>query len=136
MNLLIPFVVAAVCLITAPGCSTDRNLARQIEDGYELPAGTSFKVVLQSSLGCNTNSRGDSFSTRLKNPFLAKDKTILPAGTEITGLVNRVTRYEKLGDRASLLLLFDQLILADGTQIPISASLDTLVVAIQDRVLI
>jgi hypothetical protein len=40
-------------------------------------------------------------------------------------LVKRVIQFEKLGDRASLLLLFDQMVLDDGTVIPIVASLDT-----------
>lgn len=34
-------------------------------------------------------------------------------------------KYEKFGDRASLLLLFDQVALPDGRRIPMAASLDT-----------
>lgn len=115
--------LAALCALLA--CETGAGGVRERGDGYELRAGLSLEVVLQSALSCNGSQRGDAFATRLKAPLVWKGRTVLPEGTKVAGLVQKVTRYEKLGDRASLLLIFDQIALPDGRTVSLDASLDT-----------
>ena len=80
---------------------------------------------MKTPLNSNANQRGDQFVTQLKEPLLFKNKTILPKDTEIRGLIKQATKYVKFGDRAGLVLLFDQIILKDGSRMPLVATLDT-----------
>ena len=115
----------AIGVMLLAGCEVPVETVKEREDGYQLKKGAAFTVILKTPLSSNTNQRGDLFTTVLKAPFNYKDVQILPQGTEIRGLIKRATKYEKLGDKASLILLLDQIILKDGTKMPVVAGLNT-----------
>jgi len=117
--------VIFLVFISTLGCELQLNTIKKVQDGFQIPKGASLTLILQSPLNSNVNHRGDIFVTKLKEPLKWKDNVLLPQGTEIHGLVKRATKYEKFGDKASLALLFDQLILSVDRRIPLSASLDT-----------
>jgi hypothetical protein len=120
------FMVTGITLIISLlGCEALKERVRETPAGYQIQKGINLSVVLQTPLSSNTNQRGDGFTSQLKQALVFKEKTILPKDTQIRGLVKRVTKYEKFGDRASLLLLFDQVVLPDGRRVPLAASLDT-----------
>ena len=107
------------------GCELLVNPVKETSDGYQIDKKTELSVILQTPLSSNTNKRGDQFITTLKKPLTFKEKIVLSKDAQVQGLVKSVTKYEKFGDRASLLLLFDQIALPDGRKIPLVASLDT-----------
>lgn len=120
------FMVAGFILIMSlSGCEALKEGVKETPAGYQIQKGANLSIVLQTPLSSNTGQRGDQFTSQLKQAFIFKDKNILPKDTQIRGLVKRVTKYEKFGDRASLLLLFDQVVLPDGRRVPLAASLDT-----------
>ena len=107
------------------GCEPNVKSISEMPEGYQINKNTGMTVILITPLSSNDSRRGDTFKTILKSSFTLKDKIILHEKTEIRGLVKRVVKYEKFGDRANLLLLFDQIVLPDGIKIPLEASLDT-----------
>jgi hypothetical protein len=115
----------ALGLFLGAACKMPDTNIRATDDGFELKQGLKLTIVLKTPLNCNLNKRGDTFSSSLKEALMFNNKPVIPAGAEIRGLVKDVSRYNKPGDRASLLLMFDQLVLLDGQNIPIEASLDT-----------
>ena len=121
-NLLSLIVLVAMGVA---GCELPVDTTKEKVDGYLLNKGTPFSVILKTPLSSNTNQRGDPFVTVLKSPYNSKGSQILPGNTEIRGLIKRAVKYEKFGDRASLVLLFDQIILGNGAKIPIVAGLNT-----------
>lgn len=122
---LVKFGLIILAISFAAGCELLKEPVIETSEGYQIKQGTELGVVLQTPLSSNINKRGDQFVTRLAQPLMFKGKSILPKETEIRGLVKRVDKFEKLGDRASLFLLFDQIVLPDGRRFPIEASLDT-----------
>ena len=122
---LVKFGLIILAISFAAGCELLKEPVIETSEGYQIKQNTELDVVLQTPLSSNTNNRGDQFVTNLAEPLMFKNKPILPKGIEIRGLVKRVSKYEKLGDRASLLLLFDQIVFPDGRRLPIEASLDT-----------
>ncbi|UCC95572.1 MAG: hypothetical protein JSW40_02185 [Candidatus Omnitrophota bacterium] len=114
-----------VVIVSLLACQSLVGPVSEIPEGYQIQKGTTLVVILKTPLSSNINKRGDSFVSHLKEALTFKDKAILPKNTQIRGLVKRATRFEKLGDRANLLLLFDQIVLPDGKKIPLVASLDT-----------
>lgn len=122
---LVKFGLIILVISFAAGCELFKESVIETSEGYQIKQGTELEVVLQTPLSSNTNKRGDQFVARLTEPLMFKGKSILPKETEIRGLVKRVVKFEKLGDLASLFLLFDQIVLTDGRRLPIEASLDT-----------
>ncbi|MBC8413446.1 hypothetical protein H8E50_07230 [bacterium] len=116
---------AVIFILVAAGCEPAVKSIIETAEGHQVREGTSLSVILQVPLSSNQNSRGDTFTTVLKSPLALKGKIILPENTELRGLVKRVVKFEKFGDKAGLLLLFDQIVMPDGRKLPIEAGLDT-----------
>lgn len=116
-------LLAAVVFL--PGCDLIQPMVQETPQHYEVQKGVSLTLVLQTPLSCNRNARGDQFVTHLKYDLRHRDATILPQKTPVRGLVNRVTQYKRFGDRASLVLSFDQVVVSTGVVVPLQASLDT-----------
>jgi hypothetical protein len=121
-TLILSVVVVAIFF---SGCEWFVDTVQETPTDYRIEKDKKLTVVLQEPLSSNSNKRGDSFISELKEPIIFKEKTILPKNTQIRGLVKKALKFEKLGDRANLLLLFDQLVLPNGEKIPLAASLDT-----------
>ncbi|MFC1632110.1 hypothetical protein ACFL1I_08095 [Candidatus Omnitrophota bacterium] len=116
---------AVVGITSLIGCGLLTEPIKETDIGYEVQKDTTLSVILQTPLSSNTNQRGDQFTTQLAQPLVFKEKVILAQNTQVRGLVKRVKKYERLGDRASLFLLFDQIVLSSGMRIPLVASLNT-----------
>jgi len=85
-------------------------------------------VSADSVIGLQTENRLSSDTARVEDKVDAKvtrdvkvgDKIAIPAGTHAIGSVMEVDRGGKFKDRARLGIRFHTLVLADGTQVPIS----------------
>ena len=85
-------------------------------------------VSADSVIGLQTENRLSSDTARVEDKVEAKvtrdvkvgDKIAIPAGTHAIGSVMEVDRGGKFKDRARLGIRFHTLVLADGTQVPIS----------------
>lgn len=88
-----------------------------------VAAGTSFDAELATSLSSETSQVGDRFTATLTSPLSGGGREAVPAGATIEGRVVEVQATRKIGGRARLGLAFDTVVLADGTQEPLSASI-------------
>jgi len=116
------FVIAT---ITFAGCELPVETTQETPGGYQIKKGTTFTVILKTPLSSNSSQRGDPFITVMKSPYEYKGVQVLAQETEIRGLIKRAVKHAKFGDKASLILLFDQIALDDGTKIPVVAGLNT-----------
>lgn len=66
-----------------------------------LPSGTSLDVTLASRITSETAAVGDRWTGTTVNPLVAEGRTLIPAGSQVAGLVTAVTPARK-GDRAML----------------------------------
>lgn len=85
-----------------------------------IPAGTSFNTILQQDLSTGKNSNNDRFTLRLKNSLVGGNKTLKDA--EIQGHLENVVKAKR-GKKASLNLVFDNIMLKDGSAYGIDATL-------------
>ncbi len=120
---LLPIIFPTIIFLS--GCNALQGPVKETADSFEVKQGTELVIILRESLSCNTNKRGDVFTAKLKEQISLGDRVVLPAETGIRGLITGVNKYVKLGDRASLLLVFDQIAFPDGRVLPMDASLDT-----------
>ena len=92
-----------------------------------LPKGSELEIRLLNGLGSRVSRVGDPVRAAIITPVLDNETVMLPAGTIVSGTVERVDRLS-LGIRhtaARLDLQFTQLSLSDGTVVPISARLES-----------
>ena len=118
-------VIALFFCLVMTGCNDHTETPKATDNGYVIPQNTQFVIALQTDLSSNINQRGDTFWAYLKNDVKFDGVVVLPEKTVVYGLVKRASKYERSGDKANLLLVFDQLVHPDGTKIPIVSSLDT-----------
>jgi hypothetical protein len=85
-----------------------------------VPAGTVFEANVQEDLATNRNHDQDHFLLREHNPLLGGNALLKDA--QIEGHLEEVVKAAK-GKKAKLHLVFDDIILKDGAQQPLDATL-------------
>ena len=88
---------------------------------YEVHAGTRFVVTLHDKLSTKDDKRGKQFTARTLEEIVSADGTILPAGAEVRGHIDKVVSAGKTG-RAKLWLAFDEIHTQNGW-VPLIAEL-------------
>lgn len=85
-----------------------------------LPAGTSLDTILQKDLSTGKNSNNERFTLQVKNSLKAGNQNLKDA--EIQAHLENVVKAAK-GKKASLNLVFDDIVLKNGATYPIDATL-------------
>ena len=85
-----------------------------------VPAGTSFDTILQQDVSTGKNRNNERFTLRTKNSLIGGNKNLKDA--VIQGHLEDVVKAAK-GKKASLHLVFDDIVLKDGSTYPIDVTL-------------
>jgi type IV secretory pathway VirB10-like protein len=97
--------------------------------GKEVPAGIEIQATLQNELSTKTSHYGDKFTAIVSQPVNATDGSVgIPAGSRITGEVIESEQGKTvalLRGRGKINIRFRDLILPDGTTLPLNASLES-----------
>jgi hypothetical protein len=80
-----------------------------------LAAGTELPLRLDSALASDQSAVEDPVRASLRRDVVVDDRTVLPAGTNVAGIVTGVQRSAKVKGRASLAFRFTTLSLDDET---------------------
>ncbi|HEX3126275.1 MAG TPA: TrbI/VirB10 family protein [Thermoanaerobaculia bacterium] len=88
-----------------------------------VPAGTQMRVEFLKSLSSQTSEPGDIFRARVASDITDDGgRVIIPAGSEVVGVVGEAVPLRKVGGQAKLTLRFTDLVLPSGNTVPIQAS--------------
>lgn len=85
-----------------------------------VSAGTTFDAKLQEDLSSNKNHDGDRFTLKEQNHLFSGNSLL--KGSTIEGHLENVSKAAR-GQKAGLHIVFDDIILSDGTREPIDATL-------------
>ncbi len=85
-----------------------------------VPAGTVFEAKLLEDLSSAKNNSQDRFTLREQNPLVGGNRLL--KGAQVEGHVEDVTKAAR-GTKASMHIVFDDIILNNGTRLPIDAAL-------------
>jgi hypothetical protein len=86
-----------------------------------VPVGTEFDVRLQSSLSSKTAQVEDRFEATTMVDLREGDRVIVPAGSDVRGVISSVTKAGRIERKGSLTLAFDQMTIR-GRAYPIRAT--------------
>ncbi|HEY9675790.1 MAG TPA: hypothetical protein V6D11_30380 [Waterburya sp.] len=143
MKQLMPFLLSAVLLSSTVACrkpvdqtssnspsanpnkvagsNSTKTIANNAKNQQAVvPAGTSFDTVLQQDLSTGKSRNNERFTMRVKNSLLGGNKILKDA--EVQGHLEDVAKAAR-GKKASLHLVFDDIMLKDGSAYPIDATL-------------
>jgi hypothetical protein len=88
-----------------------------------VPSGTVMRVEFLESLSSRTSKPGDIFRARVSSDVTGDGgQVVIPAGSEVVGVVGEAVPLRKVGGQAKLTLKFTDLILPSGSTVPIRAS--------------
>lgn len=87
-----------------------------------LPVGTAVHMKLETPLSTSNTNKGDAFSGRIVEDVKLNDKVILPVGASLRGQVIRVSEPRRIKGKPVIQLLPESVILPNGKQYSISAS--------------
>jgi biotin carboxyl carrier protein len=108
-----------------PATTTVAEVPKPVAAGpkqYTVPAGTSLSAQLPATITTKTARVGDRIAANLSSDLIVDGKVIARAGALLQGSVTEViSGSRKIGGTPTLGLSFDNLTLADGGDIPISA---------------
>jgi len=74
-----------------------------------LPEGTTLRLSLQSAVASDTSQLEDAVRAELREPVVIDGTTVLPAGTELAGVVTGVERSGRVQGRARVAYRFDSI---------------------------
>jgi hypothetical protein len=88
-----------------------------------VPSGTVLRVEFLENLSSQTSEPGDIFRARVSSDVTADGgQVVIPAGSEVVGVVGEAVPLRKVGGQAKLTLKFTDLVLPTGSTVPIRAS--------------
>lgn len=131
MNQLTPFLLSVVFLsstgaynkalnTTVNNTNSAKSNTAQNQQSTTVPAGTTFDAKLQEEISTSKNHDQERFTLRSRQPLVGGNPLLKDA--QIEGHLENVVKAAR-GKKASLHLVFDDIVLKDGTTLPIDASL-------------
>ncbi len=122
-------VIAAMIPIDFPAAQSDSPASPSIAAVSPLPAkpltinaGERLLLQLETPLHTSSTRQGDAAHFRTTDEILAGNEIAIPQGSSVRAAVTKVQRPGRLKGRAEIRLRFEELALADGTKIPLHAS--------------
>ncbi len=97
--------------------------AATASDNFTLPAGSTLKVRLTTTLTSKTNKTGDPFTGIVEQPVTADGKTVVPEWSMVTGHVAFVKPSGRIKGHAQMRIVLDSITTPDDLKYTLAASL-------------
>lgn len=88
----------------------------------ELPAGTLFRARLKRSIETATTAEGTAFSAEITEPIQHMGRVVVPVGSVVEGHITEIRGGRRFRGAAMMHLQAQQIVLPDGSRIPLNAS--------------
>ncbi|MEM0950796.1 MAG: hypothetical protein AAGI66_01480 [Cyanobacteria bacterium P01_H01_bin.74] len=92
------------------------------DDIKVVEPGTTLDMVISTAIAAGVNETGDEFYGKVSDDYLVDGKVVIPRGTIIHGLVERMTDPKRGGRNGYIKTRFDYMITPDGREISIDGN--------------
>lgn len=89
-----------------------------------IPAGTTLRVQLETTLTDKTNKTGDKFTGEVMDPIVVNGKEILPKYSTVNGHIAFLKPSGRVAGKAQMRLVLDNVSTPDGVIYPLSGTLE------------
>lgn len=93
------------------------------QNNVSLPAGTSMKVKLETTLATFASKTGDPFSGRVTEAVQLDGKTVIPIGATVQGRVTQVSEPRRIAGKPTIGIFPETLVMPDGQRFMLNATL-------------
>jgi hypothetical protein len=100
--------------------------ASQPAQATPVPAGSLIYAELSKSIDAKKAKAGDEISAKTTQVVLAHGNVVIPKGAKLVGHVTQAQARTKDQEHSELGITFDHALLKDGTQIPLTVSIQAL----------
>lgn len=94
------------------------------QNTLQIPAGTTIRVRLRTTLTDKTNKTGDPFTGELSEPVVVDGKEIAPKYSEVDGHLAFVKPSGRMAGKAQMRVVLDKIVTADGPVFSLNSSLE------------
>jgi hypothetical protein len=105
------------CLAAAASMAVAPVLA--VADSITVPKETDVKLIFDESLSSKTAKEGQMVKMHVAEDLVVDGKTVLKAGTPVTGTISKVEKRKRFGVNARMRFTLSPVKSAAGTMIPI-----------------
>ena len=119
MNRVMTLLAAGILAATAavPVLATDSK------DIPKVPAGSTLRIRLTTTLTSKTNKTGDTFTGQVVQPIMADGKEVIPVGSLIDGHVAFIKPPGRIKTKAEMRIVVDHVVTPDDLKYNLAAGL-------------
>src|SRR5258706_1630287 len=126
-------IVLLVTILAAPLTFAQTNAtltpsdptASNYVDKVTIPAGTKVLLALKNNVSTKNAKVGDGVYLQSTFPLALDNRVVIPAGTFVQGVVDRVKRSGRVKGRAEVLMHFNTLIYPNGYMLSLPGALES-----------
>lgn len=89
-----------------------------------IPAGTTLRVQLDTTLTDKTNKTGDTFTADIREPIYASGKQVIPQWSTVSGHIAFLKPSGRVAGKAQMRLVLDKITTPDGVVYPLNGTLE------------
>lgn len=89
-----------------------------------IPAGTTLRVKLDTTLTDKTNKTGDTFVGEVSEPITVNGKDVIPKYSEVDGHIAFLKPSGRVAGKAQMRLVLDKIVTEDNVVFPLNGSLE------------
>ncbi|HUY15859.1 MAG TPA: hypothetical protein VMX16_19850 [Terriglobia bacterium] len=89
-----------------------------------IPAGTTLRVKLDTTLTDKTNKTGDAFTGEVSEPISVNGQEIVPKYSEVDGHIAFLKPSGRVAGKAQMRLVLDKIVTANNSVFPLNGSLE------------
>lgn len=108
----------------AASAPTGNAAASAQETPPPIPAGTTLRVQLDTTLTDKTNKSGDKFTGEVTDPIRVNGKEVLPKYSTVDGHIAFLKPSGRMAGKAQMRLVLDNVTTPDGVVYPLSGTLE------------
>jgi len=109
--------------------SASQNTTASAETSGQMAPGTIIPAELAKSVDAKKAKPGDQVVAKTTQDMLANGRVVVPRGAKILGHVTQAKAREKGETESTLGIAFDKILMKDGREVPLNASIQALAAA-------
>lgn len=115
----------AITLCATPGVSqsTLAPPASPAPSAIAIPQGQKFILQLETAIHTNSTRKGDRVEFQVAGDVITENQVVIPTRSWVRATVTKAKRAGRIAGRAEVQLHFDEVRLADGTTLPLRATI-------------
>jgi hypothetical protein len=117
-------VLAAILLAGMASQAADESAAKPVAKQVAIPAGSTLRVKLGTTLTDKTNQSGDAFTGQVMQPIMVDGQEVVPAFSSVKGHVAFLKPSGRVKGVAQMRIVLDSLTTTEDVVYPLSGALE------------